>query len=82
MTITASIATKPKIDFTRPVLWLVAACLVTLIVLSGFVGSPKTGFRRDKSRRKLVAMLDHAVTGPNFLAPKSRGALARLSSIE
>ena len=34
MTITANIArTKPRIDLTRPVLWLFAICLVVLIAM-------------------------------------------------
>jgi len=46
------------------------ANIVAEAILSGFAGSPTTGFRRDNSRRKLFAMLDHAVAGPNLLAPK------------
>src|SRR6476619_5837989 len=33
MAITSSIAVKPRIDWTKPVLWLFAACLVALIAL-------------------------------------------------
>ena len=33
MTVTESIGVKAKIDWTKPVLWLFAACLVVLIVM-------------------------------------------------
>src|SRR5207247_6962646 len=68
MTITTSIgATKAKIDWTRPVLWLFAACLVVLIVLplSWLAVFSVT----DKARHLTLKNFVTLFTDPDFLDP-------------
>src|SRR5712672_802693 len=68
MTITTSIgATKAKIDWTRPVLWLFAACLVVLIVLpmSWLAVFSVT----DKARHMTLQNFVTLFTDPDFLDP-------------
>src|SRR5260221_12485432 len=68
MTITTSIgATKAKIDWTRPVLWLFAACLVVLIVLpmSWLAGFSVTDKARHLTLQNFVTLFTH----PDFLDP-------------
>src|SRR5437667_63527 len=68
MTITTSIgATKAKIDWTRPVLWLFAACLVVLIVLplSWLAVFSVT----DKARHPTLQNFVTLFTDPDFLDP-------------
>src|SRR5258706_14095250 len=66
MTITTSIgATKAKIDWTRPVLWLFAACLVVLIVLplSWLAIFSVTDKARHLTLEKFITLF----TDPDFL---------------
>src|SRR5947199_3102287 len=79
MTITASIgATKAKIDWTRPVLWLFAACLVVLIVLplSWLAVFSVT----DKVRHLTLQNFATLFTDPDFLDPLGTTAIIATTS--
>src|SRR5258708_4949491 len=68
MTLTASIPTaKAKIDWTKPVLWLFAACLVALIVLplSWLAVYSVT----DKANHPTLQNFVKLFTDPDFLDP-------------
>src|SRR5881227_4316887 len=79
MTITTSIgATKAKIDWTRPVLWLFAACLVVLIVLplSWLAVFSVT----DKARHPTLQNFVTLFTDPDFLDPLLTTAIIAITS--
>src|SRR5260221_10603695 len=79
MTITTSIgATKAKIDWTRPVLWLFAACLVVLIVLpmSWLAVFSVTDKARHLTLRNFVTLF----TDPDFLDPLLTTAIIAVTS--
>jgi len=79
MTITTSIgATKAKIDWTRPVLWLFAACLVVLIVLplSWLAVFSVT----DKARHLTLQNFVTLFTDPDFLDPLMTTAIIATTS--
>src|SRR5947199_9240485 len=79
MTITTSIgATKAKIDWTRPVLWLFAACLVVLIVLplSWLAVFSVT----DKARHLTLSNFITLFTDPDFLDPLLTTAIIATAS--
>src|SRR5712675_192650 len=79
MTITTSIgATKAKIDWTRPVLWLFAACLVVLIVLpmSWLAVFSVTDKARHPTLQNFVALF----TDPDFLDPLLTTAIIATTS--
>src|SRR5438105_5484264 len=79
MTITTSIgATKAKIDWTRPVLWLFAACLVVLIVLpmSWLAVCSFT----DKARHPTLQNFVTLFTNPDFLDPLLTTAIIATTS--
>src|SRR5260370_366127 len=68
MTITTSIdGTRGKIDWTKPVLWLFAACLIALIVLplSWLLVYAVT----DKARHVTLPNFVTLFTDPDFLDP-------------
>src|SRR5882672_10895230 len=78
MTITTTIAPKTKIDWTRPVLWLVAACLITLIVL------PMSWLAvyafTDKARHPTLQNFVTLFTNPDFLDPLLTTAIIATTS--
>src|SRR6266404_5567927 len=79
MTITTSIgATKAKIDWTKPVLWLFAACLVVLIVLpmSWLAALSFT----DKARPTTLQNFITLFTYPDFLDPLLTTAIIATTS--
>src|SRR5713226_3518190 len=79
MTITASIdGTRGKLDWTRPVLWLFAACLVVLIVLplSWLAVYSVT----DKARRVTLQNFVTLFTNPDFLDPLLTTAIIATTS--
>src|SRR5260370_39965055 len=78
MTITASIATKPKIDWTNPVLWLFAACLIVLIVLplSWLAVYSVT----DKAHHVTLSNFVTLFTDPDFLDPLLTTAIIATTS--
>src|SRR5712672_668551 len=79
MTITASIdGTRGKIDWTRPVLWLFAACLVVLIVLplSWLAVFSVT----DKARHLTLQNFVTLFTDPDFLDPLLTTAIIATTS--
>src|SRR6266496_4063383 len=79
MTITTSIgATKAKIDWTRPVLWLFAACLVVLIVLplSWLAVFSVT----DKAGHLTLQNFATLFTDPDFLDPLLTTAIIATTS--
>src|SRR5256714_5836658 len=68
MTVTSTIeSTKPRIDFTKPVLWLVAACLIvlTLLPLSWLAVYAFT----DKARHSTLQNFITLFSDPDFLDP-------------
>src|SRR5258707_13900403 len=67
MTLTTSIAPKPRIDWTKPVLWLFAAVLIALIVLpmSWLAGYGFTDRPRHPTLENFVTLF----TNPDFLDP-------------
>ena len=79
MTITASIPTaKAKIDWTKPVLWLFAACLVALIVLplSWLAVYSVT----DKANHLTLQNFVKLFTDPDFLDPLLTTAIIATTS--
>src|ERR1700722_14227647 len=79
MTITPSIdGTRAKIDWTKPVLWLFAACLVVLIVLplSWLAIYSVT----DKANHLTLQNLVTLFTNPAFLDPLATPAIIAVSS--
>ena len=69
MTITGAIDnTKPRIDWTRPVLWLFAACLVALIVLPMSWLAISSG--ADKTNHFTLRNFVTLFTDPPFPAPR------------
>ena len=79
MTITANIArTKPRIDLTRPVLWLFAICLVVLIAmpLSWLAIYSFT----DKTRHFTLTNFVTLFSDPDFLDPLFTTAIIAVSS--
>src|SRR5882757_940986 len=79
MTITASIdGTRGKLDWTRPVLWLFAACLVVLIVLpmSWLAVFSVT----DKARHLTLQNFVTLFTDPDFLDPLLTTAIIATTS--
>src|SRR5712692_6583015 len=79
MTVTTSIgATEAKIDWTKPVLWLFAACLVVLIVLplSWLAVYSVT----DKARHLTLQNFVTLFTDPDFLDPLLTTAIIATTS--
>src|SRR5580692_9544843 len=79
MTITTSIDTpKAKIDWTRPVLWLFAVCLIALIVLplSWLAIYSVT----DKANHLTLQYFVTLFTDPDFLDPLLTTAIIAISS--
>ena len=79
MTITAPIdSPKAKIDWTRPVLWLFAACLIVLIVLplSWLLVYSVT----DKANHPTLQNFVTLFTDPDFLDPLLTTAIIAISS--
>src|SRR5712672_2470635 len=79
MTITASIdGTRGKIDWTRPVLWLFAACLVVLIVMpmSWLVVYSVT----DRDKHVTLQNFVKLFTDPDFLDPLLTTAIIATTS--
>src|SRR2546422_9190864 len=80
MTITTTSigATKAKIDWTRPVLWLFAACLVVLIVLPlSWLGVFSV---TDKARHLTLQNFATLFTDPDFLDPLLTTAIIATTS--
>src|SRR4051812_39340238 len=77
VTITAEVA-KPRIDLTKPVLWLFAACLVLLIVL------PMSWLAvfafTDKARHVTLQNFVTLFSDPDFLDPLLTTAIMATSS--
>ena len=68
MTITTDIAPpKPRIDFTKPVLWLVAACLIVLILLP--LSWLAVYAFTDKARHPTLQNFITLFSDPDFLDP-------------
>src|SRR6202011_1967175 len=79
MTLTPSIeTTKPRIDWTRPVLWLVAACLVTLIVLP--LSWLAVYAFTDKARHPTLQNFVTLFSDPDFLDPLLTTAIIATTS--
>src|SRR3954466_14857077 len=79
MTITAGIdGTRGKLDWTRPVLWLFAACLVVLIVLpmSWLAVFSVTDRARQLTLQNFVTLF----TDPDFLDPLMTTAIIATTS--
>src|SRR4029077_2223427 len=79
MTITSTVETqKVKIDWTKPVLWLFAACLVALIVLplSWLAGYSVT----DKAIPRPLQNFVKLFTDPDFLDPLLTTAIIATTS--
>src|SRR5437764_11372123 len=79
MTLTPAIdSPKPRIDWTKPVLWLFAACLVVLIVL------PMSWLAiysfTDKARHPTLQNFVTLFTDPDFLDPLLTTAIIATSS--
>src|SRR2546423_6104883 len=79
MTVTSTIeSTKPRIDFTKPVLWLVAACLIGVMVL------PMSWLAlfafTDKARHLTLQNFVKLFTDPDFLDPLLTTAVIATSS--
>src|SRR2546423_7896832 len=70
--------TRGKVDWTRPVLWLFAACLVVLIVLpmSWLAGFSFT----DKARHPTLQNFVTLFTDPHFLDPLLTTAIIAITS--
>src|SRR6266702_6505652 len=77
MTLTTA-SPKPRIDWTRPVLWLVAACLVTLIVLP--LSWLAVYAFTDKTRHPTLQNFVTLFTNPDFLDPLLTTAIIATSS--
>jgi iron(III) transport system permease protein len=79
MTLTPSIeSTKIRIDWTRPVLWLVAACLVTLIVLP--LSWLAVYAFTDKARHPTLQNFVTLFSNPDFLDPLLTTAIIATTS--
>src|SRR6266404_6060906 len=79
MTITTSLATpKAKLDWTKPVLWLFAACLVVLIVLplSWLAIYAFTDRAKHPTLQNFVTLF----TNPDFLDPLLTTAIIATAS--
>jgi iron(III) transport system permease protein len=78
MTISTSIAPKAKIDWTTPVLWLFAACLIVLIVLplSWLAVYAFTDRARHPTLQNFVTLF----TNPDFLDPLLTTAIIATTS--
>jgi iron(III) transport system permease protein len=78
MTITSTIGAKPKFDWTKPVLWLFAACLVVLIVLplSWLAVFSVT----DKARHLTLQNFVTLFSDPDFLDPLLTTAIIATTS--
>src|SRR3954462_8260068 len=78
MTITTTAAPRVKIDWTKPVLWLFAACLVVLIVLplSWLAVSSLTDRERHVTLQNFVKLF----TDPDFLDPLGTTAIIATTS--
>src|SRR5213082_3918782 len=79
MTLTPAIdSPKPRIDWTKPVLWLFAACLVVLIVL------PMSWLAvfsfTDKARHPTLQNFVTLFTDPDFLDPLMTTAIIAITS--
>lgn len=78
MPLTPTLAPKPRIDWTRPVLWLFAAVLVTLIVL------PMSWLAvyafTDKARHPTLQNFVTLFTNPDFLDPLLTTAIIATTS--
>ncbi|WJR78693.1 iron ABC transporter permease [Bradyrhizobium sp. NP1] len=69
---------KPRIDFTKPVLWLVAACLIILIALPmSWLGVFSL---TDKARHFTLQNFVTLFTDPDFLDPLATTAIIAVSS--
>jgi iron(III) transport system permease protein len=69
---------KPRIDFTKPVLWLVAVCLVVLIALPmSWLGVFSL---TDKARHFTLQNFVTLFTEPDFLDPLATTAIIAVSS--
>src|ERR1700757_4550217 len=78
MTITTSIAPKPRIDWTRPVLWLFAGVLIPLIVLP--LSWLAVYAFTDKARHPTLQNFVTLFTDPDFLDPLLTTAIISVSS--
>jgi iron(III) transport system permease protein len=78
MTLTTTDAPKTKIDWTKPVLWLVAACLIVLIVLplSWLAVFSFTDRARHPTLQNFVTLF----TNPDFLDPLLTTAIIATTS--
>src|SRR3982074_2047532 len=78
MPLTASIAPKPRIDWTKPVLWLFAAVLIALIVLPmswlAVYAFP------DRARHPTLQNFVTLFTNPDFLDPLLTTAIIATTS--
>jgi iron(III) transport system permease protein len=78
MTLTTTSSPKPRIDWTKPVLWLVAACLVTLVVL------PLSWLAiyafTDKARHPTLQNFVTLFSNPDFLDPLLTTAIIAITS--
>ncbi|WP_024511768.1 iron ABC transporter permease [Bradyrhizobium sp. ARR65] len=79
MTIAADISrTKPRIDFTKPVLWLFAACLIVLIALP--LSWLAIYSLTDKARHFTLQNFATLFSDPDFLDPLFTTAVIAVSS--
>jgi iron(III) transport system permease protein len=78
MTLTTSVAPKPRIDWTKPVLWLFAAVLIALIVLpmSWLAVYAFTDRARHPTLQNFVTLF----TNPDFLDPLLTTAIIATTS--
>src|SRR3981081_1898722 len=78
MTLTTSIAPKPRIDWTKPVLWLFAAVLIALI------GLPLSWLAvyafTDRARHPTLQNFVTLFTNPDFLDPLLTTAIIATTS--
>src|SRR6266702_4683386 len=78
MTLTTTASPKPRIDWTKPVLWLVAACLVTLIVLP--LSWLAVYAFTDKARHPTLQNFVTLFSNPDFLDPLLTTAIIAITS--
>src|SRR5438445_11708014 len=79
MTVTSTIESpKSRIDFTKPVLWLVAACLIVLILLP--LSWLAVYAFTDKARHPTLQNFVTLFTNPDFLDPLLTTAIIATSS--
>src|SRR5882757_9902050 len=78
MTLTTTATPNPRIDWTRPVLWLVAACLIVLIVLP--LSWLAVYAFTDKARHPTLQNFVTLFTNPDFLDPLLTTAIIATSS--